>query len=227
MIKSTPEDVEQAAREFVEAVRAHLGDDLRMAALYGSAARGGYNASSDVNVLLVVRRLDLAALKTLSQPVQRARDGHRLAPFLLLERELPALAEHFPLKVHEIRLHHRVLYGDDLLSSFPEDRTSFKARLDLELLQIGLRLRRAMLFGSPSPPLLARPLRAFVPQLLTILNLMAELAPEAGNSDTARLRQALHERRGTLEKMPYHELEECYALILSKLEGLREAVARL
>jgi len=126
---------------FVEAARAALGGALRSIVLFGSAAEGRLRATSDVNVLLLLRSFPLDAVERLRAPLQLAEVGMRLAPMFVLEEELAAVEAAFANKFMDIGRRHRVLYGDDPFASLDIPRAAVIARVRQVLLNLLLRLR--------------------------------------------------------------------------------------
>lgn len=61
-IKTAEGDLERArivAREFAVEIRAHFGARLKAVRLYGSAARGDWSTESDIDVLVLLDRVEL------------------------------------------------------------------------------------------------------------------------------------------------------------------------
>ena len=138
-----PENVSQALGLFVDAARAAFGDNLRSLVLFGSAAEGKLRATSDVNVLLVLRVLDRDQLDEIREPLQAAQAAIDLQAMLILESELPAAAAAFANKFEDIRRRHVVLTGDDLVNTLTIPRDALLRRVRQVLLNQTLRLRDA------------------------------------------------------------------------------------
>lgn len=177
---------------------------LRMAALYGSAARDGFDPThSDVNLLLVFATLDGDRLAALAAPLQLAKASWRCAPLVLTLVELEALARCFPIKLHGMRRDYAVLTGEDLLAG----REPARAELGLEagrvLRNVALKLRRAELAARPDPGPVLEALRRFLPQLRDVARLMKDL--DGGSEDSL----VLAERRWQL---PEGALQRAFAL---------------
>jgi hypothetical protein len=56
----------QALREYLERLRAEVGDEISRVILYGSKVRGDFDAESDIDVCIVVRNLDAQKRKKLT-----------------------------------------------------------------------------------------------------------------------------------------------------------------
>lgn len=168
---------------------------LRMAALYGSAARDGFDpVHSDVNLLLVFTGLDGAALGALAGPLQLARAAWRCAPLVLTEAELGALGHGFPIKLHGMRRDYTILAGEDLLSGQEPARAELGQEAERVLRNVALKLRRAELSARPDPGPVLEALRRFLPQLRDVARLAKDLG--GGTEDSL----VLAERRWRLEE---------------------------
>jgi len=138
-----PEPVSQALGLFVDAARAAFGDHLRSVILFGSAAEEKLRATSDVNVLVVVRALDRGQLDAFREPLRNAQAAIKLQSMLILESELPQAAEAFANKFDDIRRRHVVLAGDDVVKTLTIPRDALARRVRQVLLNQTLRLRDA------------------------------------------------------------------------------------
>lgn len=128
-------------RELVTQASAAFGDELRSVVLYGSAAEGRLRATSDVNLLFVLRTFERAHAEQLQRPLRVAQAAAHVTPMFLLESEVSAAAEAFAVKFDDI-LHRRVvLFGSDPFAELHISRAAMIARLKQVLLNLKLRLR--------------------------------------------------------------------------------------
>src|SRR3954447_14246955 len=138
-----PDPVSQALGLFVDAARGALGGNLRSLILFASAAEGKLRATSDVNVLIVLRALERNELDAIREPIRAAQAAVDLQAMFLLESELPAAAEAFANKFEDIRRRHVVLAGDDVVNTLTISREALVRRVRQVLLNQTLRLRDA------------------------------------------------------------------------------------
>jgi predicted nucleotidyltransferase len=136
-----PPDVALGIDVFVAAAKAALDDDLASIVLFGSAAEGRMRATSDVNVLLVFTRFTKERVDKLREAFRLAHATIRLEAMLVLESELPAVAEAFAVKFGDIRARHRVLAGRDLVAHLQPSRAAQLQRVKQVLLNFILRSR--------------------------------------------------------------------------------------
>lgn len=137
-----PPAVTQALTEFMAAAVTAFGvEDLIAAVLFGSAAEGRLRPTSDVNLLLVLRRFRGEAAQAIESQLNFARAAVRLRVIFILESELGAAADLFAQRVNDIVNRHEVIWGADpfaLLQITPE---SLRARTAQVLLNLEIRLR--------------------------------------------------------------------------------------
>jgi hypothetical protein len=127
----------------VEKLRKALGSDLVSVVLYGSAATGDHNEKfSDFNVLCVLTRVEPAQLGAAETIFRWWRQRGNPAPLLLTEHEVRTSTDCFAIEFHDIKEHHRILYGTDVVSSLEIDRSFYRAQVEHDLRAKLLRLRQ-------------------------------------------------------------------------------------
>lgn len=183
--------VERALADFVAACREAFGDALDAVVLFGSAAEGRMRATSDVNVLVVLKRFEPAAADRLRGPLRLAMAAVELHPMFLLEAELPAAMEAFALRFADIAARHRVLHGADPFVAVTLPREALVRRLQQVLLNLQIRLRERYLALSLREEQLARhiadlagPMRSAAAALRQLQGRPAE-TPRAALEDVA------------------------------------------
>jgi hypothetical protein len=127
----------------VEKLRQTLTSDLVSVILYGSAAVGDHQENfSDYNILCILTQITPAQLRS-SEPVFRWwREQGNPAPLLLTEQEILASADCFAIEFHDIREHHRMLYGKDVVAGLSIANTFYRAQVEHDLRAKLLRLRQ-------------------------------------------------------------------------------------
>lgn len=170
-----PETVERAIVSFVDAAKQAFGLNLISVVLFGSGAEQNLRATSDVNILLVLKRFDQTEADRLREPLRFAHAAVELNAMFLLEAEVPAAMEAFAVKFSDILHRHRVLHGSDPFASVTVSDAALLRRLKQVLLNLQIRLRERYLLLSLREEQLGRviadaapPLRASAASLLQL-----------------------------------------------------------
>jgi predicted nucleotidyltransferase len=132
--------------EFVQKLKSSAGENLKAVALYGSAVTGEFHSKhSDLNLLCVLERADAARIGKLHAAVEWwLRQGHR-APLVFTLEELTRSADVFPIELLDMKTHHRMLYGEDVLAGLSVPLHYHSIQVERELRTDWLRLRQAIL----------------------------------------------------------------------------------
>ncbi|AUX40939.1 hypothetical protein SOCE26_023410 [Sorangium cellulosum] len=150
-VSRLPASVQARLVELKESLARTLGDDLECLLLYGSAARGGYrDGQSDVDLMLVLREASRAQLDAIANALQLARYAARIEAMILTAAEIPRAADVFPLLYDDIRRCHVLLSGRDPFSALVIDGKNRRLRVEQELREAQIRLRRAVVDGMGS-----------------------------------------------------------------------------
>lgn len=108
-INIEPVDLERArdvARKFAAVVRSHFGARLKAVRLYGSAARGDWSAESDIDVLVLLDRVESEDGDwMISRAVQFGvlDSGFMLQPLFMSETDFNELTARERLFAREVR----------------------------------------------------------------------------------------------------------------------------
>ncbi|MGF6116560.1 putative nucleotidyltransferase [Janthinobacterium lividum] len=143
-----PEEIQRHLDVFVAAAHRAFGDDLAAAVLFGSAADGQVRATSDVNLLLLLKRFTPQAADTLRGPLRLAHAAIDLQVMFLLDSELTQAADAFAVKFADIIARHKVLHGLDPFASLHTSRDAVLRRLRQVLLNQQVRMRERYMLLS-------------------------------------------------------------------------------
>ena len=108
-----PAHVDRVLEEFVATASQACGDALRSVVLYGSGAEGRLRATSDVNLILVLTEFTPQMADALREPLRVGQAAARLAVMFLLESEVSAAVNAYPVKYLDIIHRHRILHGSN------------------------------------------------------------------------------------------------------------------
>lgn len=121
--------------------KAH-GEQLVSVVLYGSAAAGEHDKNfSDINILCVLRQIAPADLRAAESVFKWWRAEGNPPPLLLSEHEVETSTDCFAIEFHDIKQHHRILAGKDVVSALEVDNSFYRAQVERELRAKLLRLR--------------------------------------------------------------------------------------
>jgi predicted nucleotidyltransferase len=138
--------MEAKLADFVNRLKAAAKDNLKAVVLYGSAASGEFHAGhSDVNVLCLVERAASSDLEHLHSAADWwIRQGNP-PPLVFTPGELLRSADVFAIEMLDMKLHHRMLFGEDFLTDFEVPMGLHRLQVERELRTGWVRLRRAIL----------------------------------------------------------------------------------
>lgn len=145
--------------------------------IYGSLAKGTYReGESDINLAVVLHQGSPETLRALAEPLRAAYREARVEPFIVEARELPRLADVFSVKLADIQDAHHVLAGEDPFAALTIEPEHMRLRVEQELRNHLLRLRRHALFAGDDPRLLARAIYAAATSLTIDLTALLRVA---------------------------------------------------
>ena len=136
-----PPEITQGINQFLEEVKQSFGADLVAAVLFGSAAEGRLRSTSDVNLLLVLRRFDREQVDKVRDPFRAAHAAMRLDVMFLLVSEIEPAMEAFAVKFADILSRRRILFGTDPFANLVIQPESIRRRTRQVLLNLILRMR--------------------------------------------------------------------------------------
>ncbi len=132
--------------EFVQKLKSSAAENLKAVALYGSAVTGEFHSKhSDLNLLCILEKADAARIEALHAPVEWwLRQGHR-APLIFTLEELTRSADVFAIELLDMKTHHRMLHGEDVLAGLSVPLQYHSIQVERELRTDWLRLRQSIL----------------------------------------------------------------------------------
>jgi predicted nucleotidyltransferase len=169
---------EAFAKELVET----YGAEVRSVLLYGSAAREQFHeGSSDLNILVLLRRVDAAAIRRGAALARRWVEQGNRPPLLLSEDELRRSLDIFAIEYNDIREAHRVLHGDDPFADLKIAPEHLRLQCERELKGALIQLREHCLLADGEPEelgnLLRRSISTFLVLSRTVLRLSGDDVP--------------------------------------------------
>jgi predicted nucleotidyltransferase len=181
-----PTHIKLALEELITAAQKSFGANLRSLVMFGSGAEGRLRATSDVNLLIILKQFEQAQADLFRDPLRVAHAAAQVSAMFVLETELAAASEAFAVKFSDIARRHRVLCGENLLGQLETSRAAKIQRLKQVVLNTLLRLRERYVLVSLREQQLALtiadmagPLRAAAATLLELEGKPAASSREA------------------------------------------------
>jgi predicted nucleotidyltransferase len=138
--------MEDKLKEIVERLRAAALDNLKAVVLYGSAVTDEFSAKhSDLNILCLVERAGAPELEALHAAAQWWVRAENPPPLVFTLDELHRSADVFSIELLDMKLRHRILYGEEFLAAFEVPLDFHRLQVERELRTDWLRLRQAIL----------------------------------------------------------------------------------
>jgi len=132
--------------ELVNRLKAAASDNLKSVVLYGSAVTGEFaSGHSDLNILCLVQQAISGALEELHPAAEWWLRQGNPPPLIFTHEELVRSADVFSIELFDIKLHHRILFGEDFLSSLEIPLQLHRMQVERELRIANIRLRQAVL----------------------------------------------------------------------------------
>lgn len=144
-VEGLPASVRERLTEFTTTLQSTLGADLVGILVHGSVARGEYRpGESDVEVIVILEKAEFDRLEAIGNAMQLARYSARIEATILVESEIAGASDVFPLLYDEIKQLHVVLTGRDPFAAVEVHDTHRRLRIEQELREAQIRLRRAV-----------------------------------------------------------------------------------
>lgn len=183
LIRTLPGSVGPRLEELERSLLAALGQDLVALLVFGSAVRGDFRPGhSDIELMIVLRAADPERLSTIANPLAMARFAIRVEPMILTSAEIPRAADVFPLLYDGIRQSHVLLHGEDPFAQLSISDRHRRLRIEQELREVQIRLRRVVTDTLGQPAELVSPLQRKLRQarapLHALLALRSVQSPE-------------------------------------------------
>jgi len=228
--------------EFIRRLRDAAGPNLHSVILYGSAVSGGFDAQySDLNLLCVLRDSSYTALDDISPAVGWWTKQKQRVPLIMVREELERSADVFAIELIDMRDHHRVLYGEDILKDLQIPMHLHRAQLEYELREKLILLRQRLLMAAGDEgrmwELLVRSLPSFATLFRHALLVMGETTSPTKRENTRVLAARLgfdgkvfdelfdlRDHKADAKKMDVREVASRY---LAAVESVTAAVDRM
>ena len=189
-INELPTSIQAPVSQFALKLLENLGDNVKTILVYGSGTGVNYNPGvSNVNIAVIVQKLDFTVLKQALALVKGARK-HKIAPPLLLTKEyvLNSL-DVFPIEFSEIKEQHKIIFGEDFFAGLNIPLTDIRLLCEQQIKGKLLHLCQAYLDIGSNPAALknfvSRAFSDLVPVFRRLISLKGQV-PCANKEDMLR-----------------------------------------
>ena len=175
---------EKQINEFVSRLRQAAGENLQTVILYGSAAAGEFHPEfSNVNLLCILREMSFRELTAMAPAVAWWKRQKHQAPLVLTRQELERSVDVFSIELLDMQQHHRVLFGDDVLSDLRIPMHRHRAQVEYELREKVILVRERLLAAAGNKGRLWELLLGSLPAFTTLfrhtLIALGDVAPHS------------------------------------------------
>lgn len=137
---------EKQIEEFVSRIKQAAAQNLQSIVLYGSAATGEFQADfSNLNLLCILRETSFSKLSAIAPVVEWWHRQKNPAPLIMTREELEHSTDVFSIELLDMQHHHRILFGDELLTPLRIPMNQHRAQLEYELREKLILLRQRLL----------------------------------------------------------------------------------
>ena len=166
-------EVDRTLERLVRQLQEAAGPNLLGVALYGSLAKGRYTPGvSDINVLVVIADAGVPALLPIAPILTAALHHTHVVPFVVTPADLRVSAVLFPVKILDIQLWHRLLWGDIHVADIEVQPEPLRLRSLQELKNMELRMRLRIVERAGDADALWRGLLRNLPKLAVTLEVL-------------------------------------------------------
>jgi predicted nucleotidyltransferase len=171
-----PPATHEPLQALTEGLERAEGANLSALVVYGSAVRGGYEpGQSDIDVIVVLHDTGLSHLRAISEPLMLARFRARVEAMVLKHDNISAACDVFPLLYDDVRQRHLLLSGTDPFVDLEIKDTHRRLRIEQELREARIRMRRAVVDAMGSEASIAGAVARKVKQLRSPLHALLRL----------------------------------------------------
>lgn len=142
--RELPPAVKTKVDDFTTQLVQALGSDLSAVVVHGSSVRGSYReGQSDIDVVVVLERDSRATLEAAGEVLARARSANGIEAMIVTSEEIVGAADVFPLLYDDLCRESVCVHGGNPFARIRVSDVHRRFRIEQELRQIRIRLRRA------------------------------------------------------------------------------------
>lgn len=234
--------VRAVVETYCERLVSALGVHVKAVSVYGSATGPDYiPGKSNVNLVVVVDRLDKDILASMLDTVRWGRKKRIVPPLVLTPRYIESSLDVFPIEFVEIKESHVLLMGEDHFASLEVSHDDLRLECESQLKAAVLRTRQAYLevglMKKGAEAVLHASLTSLIPVFRAMLRIKGVEVPrrkldvinavgEAFGVDPEPFTAVLRDKAGD-ERIGGREAGDVLARYITDIESLATKVDRL
>ncbi len=220
-----PDSTRAALDELTAALRRIFAGNLVAVIVHGSAVRGEYTPDeSDVDLVIVVRNDTLEMLEAAGGALVLARFSARIEGLILGESEVAGASDVFPLLYRDVAEEGVAIVGENVFRAFKPTREHVRLRIEQELREARMRLRRSAAEARGDELVLRRVLEAKKKQLRSPMRAAFSLF---GHESPAKLSELLDGLATRYHLARAETVREEYAWLTALVDAVLGDVDRL
>lgn len=221
-----------------------LGENLLSIIVYGSVLKENFiSGKSNINLLLILKQIDVATLKSCLDLVKNGQKNGFIAPLMLTPQHIISSLDVFPIEFSEIHDNHLAIYGDGLPPEIATiDKNHLRLQCEREIKGKLIHLRQGYLEttlrGNSLKLLLEDSMRAILPLMRAVLRICCKQSPPVeGNQVITTLCNEFPLDQETFQRVlklktdnirpPQTELETLLSKYLIQLQKLAQLVDQM
>ena len=241
-LEKVPEEVRKLVEPYAKNLIELLGDNICSIAMFGSATGKDFILKkSNVNLLVVLKEIELAHLKKCFKLVAQGRKKGIVAPLFLTRRHMETSSDVFPIEFLDMRDSHQVIYGEPVFEGLEIGTENLRLECEEQLKGKLIRLRQVYLeVGANAKAIGAvavESLTSLIPVFRGMLRLVEKEVPRPKSEvidaaskefgvDARILHQVLDIKAGRA-KLEKKDIEEFYGRYIKEIEKLAVAADQL
>lgn len=136
-----PDEIKEGIVSYTDDIQELLSNDLISIILYGGVAKGEYvEGQSNINILVVLEKVDVKTLDKLVEPYKQAVRTFGIDLLIMSMLDLETSTDVFPIRFLDIQNFHINLFGKEVLKELKiaRDHLRLQCEQNLKTLQINL-----------------------------------------------------------------------------------------
>jgi len=172
-----PNVILQTLDQLREKLTTALNSRLSSLVLFGDFVRpqAFVPGQSKIELLMVLESVSTAVLDLAVEPIEWAKGRIPLSVMTLTKDDLRGSCDVFPIRFVDMREHHRLLAGRDVLADLVIADDHLRLRCEQELKNLMIRMRRTYLQGSRDPRALSAAMANSIGLVLRLLSMALTL----------------------------------------------------